>query len=75
MKRRKTVNRYRIGENGQITNTSPRKLSNTTRNLLDFMMFAQMMADMEDIAVEDGVESTTTIEEETTTEATDDVVE
>ena len=71
MKRRKTINSYRIGENGQITNTSPRKLSNTTKNILDFMMFAQMMADLEDIAVEDENESTTTIEEETTTETTD----
>ena len=45
MKRRKTVNRYTIGENGQITNNSPRPLSNRTQKLIDFMMFAEMLSE------------------------------
>lgn len=45
MKRRKTVNRYTIGENGQIINNSPRPLSNRTQKLIDFMMFAEMLSE------------------------------
>lgn len=45
MKRRKTVNKYTIGENGQITNNSTRRMSNTTRSLLSFMALTEMFSD------------------------------
>lgn len=44
MKRRKTVNKYTVGDNGQIQSTSPRKLSNRTQQLMEFVMFAQMFS-------------------------------
>lgn len=36
MKRRKSVNKYTVGENGQITNNQP-VLSERTRSVLGFM--------------------------------------
>lgn len=42
MKRRKTVNKYTVGENGQITNNQP-KLSKRTRELLGFMGMMEVL--------------------------------
>lgn len=48
MKRRKTVNKYTVGDNGQIQSTSPRNLSNRTQKLMEIMMFAQMFSALSD---------------------------
>ena len=48
MKRRKTVNKYTVGDNWQIQSTSPRKLSNRTQQLMELMMFAQMFSALSD---------------------------
>ena len=48
MKRRKTVSKYTVGDNGQIQSTSPRKLSNRTQQLMELMMFAQMFSALSD---------------------------
>lgn len=65
MKRRKTVNKYTVGENGQITNNQP-KLSKRTRELLGFMGMMEVLGgytsafDGEEVKEDDEVISTDT---------------
>jgi hypothetical protein len=44
MKRRKTVNKFTVGDHGQITNNQP-TISPRTRKLLEMFAFAEMMKD------------------------------
>jgi hypothetical protein len=44
MKRRKTLNKYTIGNHGQITNNQP-TISPRTQKLLEVLAFAEMMKD------------------------------
>lgn len=44
MKRRKTLNKYTVGNHGQITNNQP-TISPRTRKLLEVFAFAEMMKD------------------------------
>ena len=64
MKRRKTVNRYTVGDNGQIQSTSPRNLSNRTQQLMELMMFAQMFSALSD--------ETSSIDEENVVDVVDE---
>ena len=64
MKRRKTVNKYIVGDNGQIQSTSPRKLSNRTQQLMELMMFAQMFSALSD--------ETSSIDEENVVDVVDE---
>lgn len=64
MKRRKTVNRYTVGDNGQIQSTSPRNLSNRTQKLMEIMMFAQMFSALSD--------ETSSIDEENVVDVVDE---
>ena len=64
MKRRKTVNRYTVGDNGQIQFTSPRNLSNRTQKLMEIMMFAQMFSALSD--------ETSSIDEENVVDTVDE---
>ena len=53
MKRRKTLNKYTVGESGQITNNQP-KLSAKTQSILSFMgMMSAMSGYMEELNGED----------------------
>ena len=45
MKRRKNINKYKVDETGQITNTQP-KLSPKTQKLLEFMTMMSAMSEM-----------------------------
>ena len=45
MKRRKNINKYKVDETGQITNTQP-KLSHKTQKLLEFMTMMSAMSEM-----------------------------
>ena len=64
MKRRKTVNKYTVGDNGQIQSTSSRKLSNRTQQLMELMMFAQMFSALSD--------ETSSIDEENVVDTVDE---
>ena len=44
MKRRKTVNKFTVGDHGQITNNQP-TISPRTQKLLEVLAFAEMMKD------------------------------
>lgn len=44
MKRRKTVNKFTVGDHGQITNNQP-TISPRTQKLLEIFAFAEMMKD------------------------------
>ena len=44
MKRRKTLNKYTVGDHGQITNNNP-VLSPRTQKLLEMLTFAELMKD------------------------------
>lgn len=44
MKRRKNVNKYKVSENGEITNTQP-TLSPKVQKLLEFMTIASALND------------------------------
>lgn len=67
MKRRKTLNKYAVGEHGQITNNKP-TLSPRTQKLLSIM---SMVEAFNSLSSELGVD----VEEADNEEMTDDVVE
>lgn len=60
MKRRKTVNKYRVDKMGQITNTQP-TLSPKTRKLMEFVT---MMSAFSDAFGGNGVPQTDDVEKE-----------
>lgn len=51
MKRRKTLNKYTVGEHGQITNNKP-TLSPRTQKLLEFVAMAEMMKEYSEDSIE-----------------------
>lgn len=66
MKRRKTLNKYRVNDRGQITNTQP-TLSPKVRQLLEFSSFMSALSnyndDTTDVEVDEnaGGETTDTV--------------
>lgn len=48
MKRRKTVSRYHVDNNGQITKTSGYELSKNTQSMLGIMALSEMIRTMTD---------------------------
>ena len=51
MKRRKTLNKYTVGDHGQITNNNP-TLSPRTQKLLEFVAMAEMMKEYSEGSIE-----------------------
>lgn len=68
MKRRKNVNKYRVDDDGRITNTQP-KLSPKTRKMLEFMTMMSAIPELmgessnEEVDEEDGNEAEVEVEE------------
>ena len=59
MRRRKTLSKYHVDDNGQIINTQP-TLSSKTRKLMEFMTMINVMSEAmtQSASVEDDNEST-----------------
>lgn len=65
MRRRKTLSKYQVDDNGQIINTQP-TLSPKTRKLMEFMTMINVMSEaMTSTSVEDEGESTNDEDNET----------
>lgn len=68
MKRHKNVNKYRVDDDGRITNTQP-KLSPKTRKMLEFMTMMSAIPELmgessnEEVDEEDGNEAEVEVEE------------
>lgn len=66
MRRRKTLSKYQVDDNGQIINTQP-TLSPKTRKLMEFMTMINVMSEAmtQSTSVEDDDESTNDEDNET----------
>ena len=66
MKRRKNVNKYRVDDDGRITNTQP-KLSPKTRKMLEFMTMMsaipELMGESSNEEVDNEVDNEVEVEE------------